>query len=147
MPSIRFYNADKKLVIKNKKQLLNFIPFIFSGENKPFVSLSIVSCSDDYLLNLNKQFLNHDYFTDILTFDLSEVREEIAGEIYISIDRVKENSIVHQVTFKDEFCRILFHGILHLCGFLDITPAEKRQMTQKEDFYLNEFSTFHVKQN
>ncbi len=146
MSFIRFYNADKKLVIKNKQQLLNFIPFIFSGENKLLDSLSIISCSDDYLLDLNKQFLDHDYFTDILTFDLRK-EEEIVGEIYISIDRVKENSLVHGVTFLDEFCRILFHGILHLCGYLDKTAVEKRQMTHKEDFYLNEFSTFHVKQN
>ncbi len=145
MSSIRFYNADKKLVIKNKKLLSSFIPSVFFNENKSLDSLSIISCSDDYLLDLNKQFLNHDYYTDILTFDLSK-GEGIVGEIYISLDRVKENSVVHLSSFQDEFYRIVFHGVLHLCGYLDKTSIEKARMTDKEDFYLDQFSTFHVKQ-
>ena len=145
MFSIRFYNADKKLTITQKKLLTSFIPSIFSNENKSLNSLAIISCSDDYLLDLNKQFLNHDYYTDILTFDLSK-KEDIVGEIYISLDRIKENSLSHEVSFQEEFFRILFHGVLHLCGYEDKTPTNKLQMTSKEDFYLDKFSTFHVKQ-
>ncbi len=145
MSTVRFYNADKKLLVKNKKLLSAFISFLFSNENKNLDSLSVISCSDEYLLTLNKQFLNHDYYTDILTFDLSN-KKNIIGEIYISLDRVKENRLLHQASFHYEFYRIVFHGALHLCGYFDKTSEEKMRMTELENFYLEEYTMFHVKQ-
>lgn len=146
MSSILFHNADAKLMVKNKKHLSAFIPYIFSNENKKLDSLSVISCSDEYILLLNKQFLKHDYYTDILTFDLS-FGEDICAEIYISLDRIRENSLIGGVSFQDEFYRIVFHGVLHLCGYLDKSSQEREAMTKKENFYLEKFSTFHVKQD
>ena len=145
MSSVSFHNADVSFLLKNKKPLNLFITTMFRQEGKSLHTLDIIFCSDNYLLSLNNQFLNHDYFTDILTFDLS-VSNAVTSEIYISIDRVKENSELHGVNMQTEITRIILHGILHLCGFDDKSNAAKKQMTIKEDYYLAEFSMFHVKQ-
>ena len=146
MSSVSFYNADVDFVLKGKRLLKQFIPSIMEDVGKKLVSLHVIFCSDEYLLALNKQFLQHDYFTDILTFDLSSHTTDIEAEIYISVDRVKENSFQHNVTFQNEMLRIIFHGVLHLSGFGDKTITEKKLMTSKEDQYLKMYSTFHVKQ-
>ena len=112
-------------------------------ENKILEKLTYIFCSDNYLLNINKKFLFHNTNTDIITFDLSDSKKIIKGEIYISVDRVKENTIRYNTTFTDEFLRVIFHGALHLCGFQDKKDSEKQLMRKKEDFYLK---TFHVKQ-
>ena len=146
MSLVLFYNADVKIYIKKKRKLIEFIAFLFSNENKKLQSLSIIVCSDEYLLQLNNQFLKHNYYTDVLTFNLSN-NENISGEIYISIDRVKENALLQHLSFEQEFYRIVFHGSLHLCGYGDKSKVKKQIMTAKEDFYLKEFASFHVKQN
>jgi len=145
MPKISFYNADIKLSFPEKAALKKFIPLIFLQEKKQLNSLSIIFCSDAYLLTLNKEYLQHDYYTDIITFDLSS-GAKIDGEVYISIDRIKENSVLHNVSFPEELLRIIFHGTLHLCGYGDKTSFEKQEMTNKEDKCIEQYLTFHVKQ-
>lgn len=114
-----------------------FLATVFAEENIAFKSVSYIFCNDEYLLTLNKQYLNHDTLTDILTFTLSGVSLPIVSEIYISVERVEENAIVHEVNFLNELYRVMIHGILHLCGYNDSTLEEKAQMRRKEDFYLN----------
>jgi len=140
---VSFNYADRTLPLKQKRQIKNFISDIFLMENKILEKLTYIFCSDNYLLNINKKFLFHNTYTDIITFDLSDSKKIIKGEIYISVDRVKENTIRYNTTFTDEFLRVIFHGALHLCGFQDKKDSEKRLMRKKEDFYLK---TFHVKQ-
>ena len=98
-------------------------------------SLNYIFCSDKELLKINIDFLNHDYFTDIITFDLSE-KDGIVGEIYISLERVRENAQQLKVPVTEELHRVIFHGALHLCGFKDKTKADKLVMTKKQDEYL-----------
>ena len=97
-------------------------------------------CTDSYLLTLNKAFLNHNTLTDILTFTLSEKSLSIISEIYISIERVRENAVFFKTSFSHELLRVIIHGILHLCGYSDGTPRQKLKMRSKEDFYLSQFS-------
>ncbi len=110
------------------------------AENEEFrvVDLSYVFCTDEYLLDINIQHLDHHTLTDIITFDLSDHPDspEIEGEIYISIDRVKENAKNFKVSFESELSRVLAHGILHLCGYKDKSPEEEQLMREKENFYL-----------
>lgn len=139
MPSVHFYYADiNPLSITKKKLIKNFIRQIFTNEGKPLSSLDYIFCSDLYLLEINKNFLKHDYFTDIISFDLSEA-EEVVGEVYISVDRVKENGVLHSSSFNEELLRVIFHGALHLCGYKDKKKSEITVMRAKEDYYLKLF--------
>jgi rRNA maturation RNase YbeY len=99
--------------------------------------LSFVFCSDAYLLEINKQYLNHDTFTDIVTFDSSEDEDVIAGDIFISVERIRENASKFSVSEKDELNRVIIHGVLHLCGYYDKKKEDKALMTEKEDYYLS----------
>lgn len=102
-------------------------------------NLSIVFVSDEYLYELNLKYLNHDYYTDIITFDYSTKRSKaINGELYISIDRAKDNAKKINVTVQAEVKRLIIHGLLHLCGYEDANPQAKHAMTKKEDFYLKQ---------
>ena len=98
--------------------------------------MSFVFCSDEYLLEINKQYLNHDTYTDIVTFDSSEDEDVIAGDIFISVDRIRENASKFGVSERDEMHRVIIHGVLHLCGFMDKEKEEKDLMTAKENEYL-----------
>ena len=109
---------------------------IFQEEGVPLEILSYVFCTDDYVLKLNQHYLHHETYTDILTFPLSSPGDPIAAEIYISIERVKENALRLKNAFKAELMRVMVHGILHLCGYADHTPREKRAMRAREDRYL-----------
>ena len=108
----------------------------FRLEGKKLDSVNYIFCSDAEILKINQQYLNHDYYTDIITFDLSD-SEFIQGEVYISIDRVRDNSKKMKLTFSAEIRRVIFHGALHLCGYDDKGKTEKTLMTKKEDFYLS----------
>jgi len=103
---------------------------------KRISELNFIFCSDDYLLDINQQYLRHDTYTDIVTFDSSEEEEVIAGDIFISVERVQENARKFNVSETDELHRVIIHGILHLCGYLDKTKADKTLMTEKENQYL-----------
>ena len=133
--SVSFHFAEK-VSLTNRAHLKNFIINIFKREKKKLVNLSFVFCSDTYLLEINKQYLKHNYYTDIITFDLSVDPGLISGEIYISVDRVKDNAQNFNASFKEELHRVIFHGALHLCGYKDKTEAEEILMRKTEDKYL-----------
>ena len=113
---------------------------IFDEELKGLADLNYVFCSDEFLLNINQRFLQHDFYTDIITFDLSEPHPAaISGEVYISVDRVRENAVLNANEFLEEALRVMFHGALHLCGYKDKTKSEIKLMREKEDHYLRLF--------
>ena len=132
------FHALEPVILKQRRLLKKFIIQLFFKEGKFLQSIDIIFCSDDYLLEINKQHLQHDFYTDIITFDLSESSENpIIGELYISIDRVKDNSAFRDEKFSSELLRVIFHGLLHLCGFKDKKAKDIKTMRQKEDEYLN----------
>lgn len=136
MSQVRFNHADvKQLSFKNKKFIKEIVVRIFLDEAKKINKINYIFCSDTYLLEINKKYLTHNFFTDIISFDLSE-GEAVTGEIYISIDRVKENAIIHSASFRKELLRVIFHGVLHLCGYKDKKKSEITLMRKKEDYYL-----------
>ena len=139
MNNIFFHSADKVFTFKGKKELKKFISFIFDLEKKPLNTLNYIFCSDEYLLKINQSFLQHDFYTDIITFNLAENKTPVDGEIYISIDRVKENAASLATNYKDELLRVLFHGALHLCGYRDKKKLEIKLMREKEDYYISLF--------
>ncbi|MHA4846555.1 rRNA maturation RNase YbeY [Flavitalea antarctica] len=142
--SFHFHQPYRLTQRSNIRELLARLAVI---EKKQFESLTYVFCSDEYLLEINRQYLKHDFYTDIITFDLSAGKDTPkVGEIYISLDRVRENAKVHGVTFQTELLRVVFHGALHLCGYKDKTAKESAQMRLLEDKYLALFERmFHVK--
>ncbi|NPA44711.1 MAG: rRNA maturation RNase YbeY [Chlorobi bacterium] len=107
-----------------------------TNENKETGEINIIFCSDEYLLKMNKEHLNHDYYTDIITFDYCQ-GSLVSGDLFISVDRVGENAKDFNVDFKNELNRVIIHGVLHLIGYNDKTDDEQKEMTEKENFYLN----------
>jgi probable rRNA maturation factor len=140
MAKIYFHNADRICRFKKKNRLKQAIEQLFYKENKPLQRLDYIFCSDDYLLNINQQHLQHDTYTDIITFELSETAET-SGEIYISLDRVKENASNFNTTNDTELLRVVFHGALHLCGYKDKTKKDSSIMRDKEDEYIQLFQS------
>jgi rRNA maturation RNase YbeY len=136
METIFFRNADKTFLFPNKTGLKHFIELLFKKEKKALIELTYVFCSDDYLLAINRDFLKHNYYTDIITFDLSENTIQTIGEIYISLDRVNENAKELKISIKEETLRVIFHGALHLCGYKDKSKTEIATMRKKEEFYI-----------
>jgi len=139
MPLVKLNYADKKLPISYKKQLKSFIPSIFQQEQIQLDSINFIICSDKYILKINNDFLGHDYYTDIITFHLNEKNSPIIGEIYISIDRVRDNASLQKESFDKEILRVFFHGCLHLCGYLDKTKAQIKKMREKEEYYIAQY--------
>ncbi len=139
---IHFFYGDVTLTFRDRRKIKSFIPKIFYKNKRVLKEISCVFCSDEELLVINKRFLNHDYYTDVITFDLSFDQKEISGEIYISVDRVKENAKTFKNSFKDELIRVLFHGVLHLCGFNDKNPVEKKVIKEREDFFLKQYKKY-----
>ncbi|MDE3234350.1 MAG: rRNA maturation RNase YbeY [Bacteroidota bacterium] len=141
MLKVQFSSADRSLTLRNKTKIKEFIEQLFKKEKKQLSSLHYIFCSDPYLLEINKQFLNHDYYTDIITFDLSEdaVKKGIEGEVYISLDRIKDNAKQENASYTEEALRVIFHGALHLCGYKDKKKSEIEVMRQKEEYYLQLF--------
>jgi metalloprotein, YbeY/UPF0054 family len=123
-------------VLKDREPLKAFIVSVFRKEKTHMAGLNIIFCDDDYLLNLNRQFLHHEYYTDILSFPLSGPNDPLTAEIYISIDRVRDNAGNLQTSFREELHRVIFHGILHFCGYKDKSSADIKKMRAMEDKYL-----------
>lgn len=121
---------------KNRTALKGFIEKLFKREGKKLRSINYIFCSDEDILKINKQYLKHDFYTDIITFDLSE-SDQIVAEVYISTERVRENAKSLGTSFISEIHRVIFHGALHLCGYGDKTKSEKVEMRKREDYYLN----------
>ncbi len=111
------------------------LDFLIENENKKEGEINFIFCSDNYLLDMNKTYLKHDYFTDVITFDYCE-NEILSGDIFISIDRIKENAKLYNVSFNQELHRVMIHGLLHLVGYNDKTDEEQKEMTDKENEYL-----------
>lgn len=139
MQRVNFYNNDRAPILKERKKLKSFIIELFSYEKKGLANLSYIFCSDEYLLGINNEFLKHNFYTDVVTFDLSANKKETIGEVYISIDRVRDNANKMNEAFNRELHRVLFHAALHLCGYNDKKTLEIKKMKQKEDFYLKKY--------
>jgi len=137
--TISFNNHGILSNLKDKLLLKTFLASIFVEEKTEFKSVFYIFCTDEYLLKLNQQYLNHDTLTDILTFTLSGSSLPIVSEIYISIERVKENARELNVNYDTELRRVMIHGILHLCGYEDLSDDEKIEMRLKEDYYLSKY--------
>ena len=134
-PTIRFHFLSE-VTLRDRARLKTFLPTLFRREKKRLAELQYIFCSDDYLLEINKQYLKHNYYTDIITFDLSEQGQPINAEIYISVDRVRDNARSFGNSLKNELHRVVFHGALHLCGYRDKSQQEEKLMRQMEDQYL-----------
>jgi len=131
------FHYELDFEIDNELDVANRIEELISRENRKLGEINYILCSDEYLHQINVDFLSHDTLTDIISFDYT-VGKELHGDIYISIDRVKENALEFEVDFTNELHRVMFHGVLHYCGYKDKTESEKSVMRSKEDFYLKE---------
>jgi len=129
------FNPETDFYLVNETELSSWLSKVIRSENKSEGEINYIFCDDEYLLNLNQQYLNHDTLTDIISFDYT-IGNELHGDIYISIERVRENAKDFKVGFLIELKRVMVHGILHFCGYRDKTIAEKKEMRYKEDFYL-----------
>ena len=136
---VSFHNADVTFKLAAKAALKKFISSSFEKEAKKKLSISYVFCSDEYLLGVNQNFLRHDYYTDIITFPLSETEKKVEAEIYISIDRIRDHAAKLKVPFDQELYRVIFHGVLHLIGYKDKTPAQKAEMRKAEEKWIRGF--------
>ena len=132
---INFQTEDITFKIKNKVILKKWISEVISKKKRKTGNITFIFCSDNFLLNINKQYLNHDTFTDIITFDYSEenIKQAISGDVFISIDRVRENAVMYSKSFENELHRVIIHGILHLLGYTDKTKIAKEGMTKQEN--------------
>lgn len=136
------FNYENNFVIENEDVYQNWISKIITSEGFSEGEVNYIFCDDDYLLNINIEYLNHDTYTDIISFDYT-VGNLVQGDIFISTERVAENALNFKVSFDDELKRVLSHGILHYCGFKDKTDEDVKLMRQKED---EKIALFHVEQ-
>lgn len=134
------FNYENEFELQNENQIATWISAVILSENKKEGDINYIFCDDEYLLNLNEQYLDHDTLTDIISFDYS-VGNELHGDIFISIERVRENAQDFNVTFEEELKRVLVHGVLHYCGYKDKTEEDEQLMRSKED---EKIKMFHV---
>lgn len=137
-----FFHYILPFRLKETKKLKSFIAQIFQTEKKALSRLDYIFCNDEYLLGINQNFLNHNHYTDIITFELADKKKPTTGEVYISIERVKENTANYGSTFKEELLRVIFHGALHLCGYKDKHKNDTKLMREKEQFYISKYLSF-----
>ena len=130
---LKFFVEDISFKVPQSLKTSKWIKTISKSEGYDIKNLNYIFCSDDYLLDINRQYLNHDYYTDIITFDNSEEQGKLEGDIYVSIERVKENAENLGIDFETELRRVLIHGLLHLIGFTDTSEKLKKKMRAKED--------------
>lgn len=144
---IYFHFDNTIFSLRNRNKLKNFIAQIFKAKKKRLGILSYVFSTDREVLKINRKYLNHDFYTDVITFDFSSTKNEVQGEVYISIDRVKQNAKTYNVPFTEELHRVIFHAALHLCDYDDKTTYERAIMKKEENRYLARYlESFHVKQ-
>lgn len=141
---IYFNDLDSSCRIKNRKGVREWISSVVSSSGKELGDVGVIICSDDYLLDLNNQYLDHNYYTDIITFDYTE-KDVICGDLFISYDRVKENAKQEGVLIQHELRRVIVHGVLHLLGLNDKTKTEAKTMRAAEDVALKMFHVEHSK--
>jgi rRNA maturation RNase YbeY len=142
---IQFHYLVPSFHFPNRTALKKLLLSLFKKEGFTIKAVNYIFCSDDYLLKINKVHLNHDTYTDIITFEYSECFEPVFSDIYISVERVRENSKVYNVFFTKELSRVILHGALHLCGYKDKSQKQIAEMRLKEELYLSKL--FHVKRN
>lgn len=136
---LNFFFEDTPELKLSTENYFSWIDSIVNNHNHTLTSLNYIFCSDEYILEINKEYLDHDYYTDIITFDNSDEDHLIEGDIFISIDRVKENAETNHTNFITELNRVIAHGLLHLLGFGDKTEEEKNEMRKNEDACLSLF--------
>ncbi|MES2829094.1 MAG: rRNA maturation RNase YbeY [Bacteroidota bacterium] len=139
--TINYFTEETKYKLKQKRVLKDWIRLVIASEGFELSELNFILCSDEYLLRMNQEYLAHDTYTDVITFDNSEGLKMITGDIFISIDRVAENAAGLGVATASELRRVMVHGTLHLLGYKDKSKADKTLMTQKEDFYLSSMAS------
>jgi probable rRNA maturation factor len=137
-PTIAFHFLAA-CALPRRRVLRECLVILFKKERKVLSGLTYVFCTDEFLLDINQRFLDHDYYTDIITFDLSESKSSIVGEVYVSVDRVRDNAKSLKSRLTDELLRVVFHGALHLCGYKDKSAADIKSMRRAEDRYLKLF--------
>lgn len=133
---VRYFNEDIKFDFNQRLSNNRWLKFVAGSELKALGNVNIIFCSDNYILDVNMQYLQHDYFTDIITFDYCEGKT-LSGDLFISIDSVRENSVFYGTEFRDELNRVIVHGILHLVGYDDHSDEDIKLMRSKEDYYLS----------
>jgi rRNA maturation RNase YbeY len=136
---INFFFEGARPNLQNRNELRKFINYIFRNEKKRLNSINYIFTTDKKLLKINKEYLKHDFFTDIVTFEFSARQEPTKADVYMSTDRINDNAKHLGTTFKSEVHRVIFHGALHLCGYADKTSTQKKEMRQREDFYLSKY--------
>jgi len=134
--AVSFHSEQINFSISDETAVANWLQDVCVSEGKNLSEVSYIFCSDEYLLEMNRQYLNHDYYTDVITFDYCEA-DDVSADVFISVDRVSENAQNIGVSATDELHRVMVHGLLHLLGYHDKESADKEQMTAKEDFYLS----------
>ena len=132
---IRYFQEDIRFDLKQKMQNNRWLKMVAGSEMRRIGAVNIIFCSDNYILDVNMRYLQHDYFTDIITFDYCE-KDILSGDLFISIDSVRENALFYGVPFADELDRVMVHGLLHLIGYDDHTEEQIREMRAKENYYL-----------
>ncbi|MEZ4841456.1 MAG: rRNA maturation RNase YbeY [Flavobacteriaceae bacterium] len=130
------YNSETDFVLEQAENISDWIAKTIESEGKSEGDISYIFCDDDYLLDINVKYLNHNTLTDIISFDYTD-DGLISGDVFVSIDRVKENAEKFNVSFQDELHRVMIHGILHFCGYKDKTKEEEQLIRSKEDYYLS----------
>lgn len=133
--AVSFFTEEVKYKLTDKRRRISLVRTVIVSEGFLEGEINIIACSDEYLLTINKKFLSKDYYTDIITFNYSEGKR-ISGDLFISIERIKENAEKLLVDEENELNRVIVHGVLHLCGYLDSNYEEQKLMRKKEDFYL-----------
>lgn len=136
---IRFHFVCPPFYFPGRTGLKDFVIKLFKKEGYELEAVNYIFCTDEYLLNLNRSYLDHDTYTDIITFGFSKGKEPVAADIYISVERVRENARLFHSGFLHELHRVIFHGALHLCGYRDKTAGEVKEMRAREEFYLKRF--------
>ena len=136
---MHFHNEEVSFSFNNKREVSLWLKSVVSSFKKELGVINVIFCNDQYLLKVNQTYLNHDYFTDIITFNYNE-NNLISGDLFISIDRVKENAINQKMEFNVEIHRVIVHGVLHLCGLNDQSKQEKEIMRGQENLFLQKLS-------
>ncbi|PHX74903.1 MAG: rRNA maturation RNase YbeY [Chitinophagaceae bacterium] len=139
MGEVSFFYQTEVSFLRDRTKLKNFMLKTAQGNGHPIDSLNVIFCGDDYLLSINKQFLRHDFFTDIITFDLSPTPKRLEAELYISIDRVRDNAKSLSIPFYHELHRVIFHGLLHLLGYKDKLKEDQLTMRSMEEKLLKRY--------
>ncbi len=133
---VSYFNEDIKFDFKEKRLTNRWLKLVAESEIRRLGDISIIFCSDNYILDVNMKYLQHDYFTDIITFDYCE-GDTVSGDLFISIDSVRENAAFYGTEFKDELNRVIVHGVLHLIGYDDHSEEDIKEMRAKENYYLS----------